>query len=46
MPEESQSEKDLPNWDSLYKSQKVETMPWYNKIRLGRGIGEKKNYQR
>jgi SAM-dependent methyltransferase len=22
--------KDFPNWDTLYKSQKVETMPWYN----------------
>jgi SAM-dependent methyltransferase len=31
MPEESQSEKDFPNWDNLYKSQNVETMPWYNK---------------
>ena len=31
MPEESQSEKDFPNWDNLYKSQNVEAMPWYNK---------------
>ena len=31
MPEESQSEKDFPNWDNLYKSQNIETMPWYNK---------------
>jgi hypothetical protein len=31
MPEESQSEKDFPNCDNLYKSQNVETMPWYNK---------------
>ena len=31
MPEESQSEKDFPNWDNLYKSQNVETTPWYNK---------------
>jgi SAM-dependent methyltransferase len=22
--------KDFPNWDTLYKSQRVETMPWYN----------------
>jgi SAM-dependent methyltransferase len=22
--------KDFPDWDTLYKSQKVETMPWYN----------------
>jgi SAM-dependent methyltransferase len=28
--EESQSEKDFPDWDSLYKSQNVESMPWYN----------------
>jgi SAM-dependent methyltransferase len=26
----SGSEKDFPDWDSLYKSQKIETMPWYN----------------
>jgi SAM-dependent methyltransferase len=24
------SEKSFPSWDSLYKSQKVQTMPWYN----------------
>jgi ubiquinone/menaquinone biosynthesis C-methylase UbiE len=31
MPEEeSQTEKNFPNWDSLYKSQNVESMPWYN----------------
>ena len=28
MPEKS--EKCFPSWDSLYKSQKVQTMPWYN----------------
>lgn len=28
--EESQSEKDFPDWDNLYSNQKVETMPWYN----------------
>ena len=22
--------KDSPDWDNLYKSQRVETMPWYN----------------
>jgi methylase of polypeptide subunit release factors len=22
--------KDFPDWETLYKSQKVETMPWYN----------------
>jgi 2-polyprenyl-3-methyl-5-hydroxy-6-metoxy-1,4-benzoquinol methylase len=22
--------KDFPEWDTLYKSQRVETMPWYN----------------
>jgi SAM-dependent methyltransferase len=26
----SKSGKDFPDWDTLYKSQKVETMPWYN----------------
>ena len=26
----SKSTKDFPDWKSLYKSQKVETMPWYN----------------
>jgi hypothetical protein len=26
----SQSTKDFPNWETLYKSQRVETMPWYN----------------
>jgi methylase of polypeptide subunit release factors len=24
------SEKNFPSWDSFYKSQKVQTMPWYN----------------
>jgi len=31
MSEGSQSEKNFPNWDNLYKNQNVETMPWYNK---------------
>jgi ubiquinone/menaquinone biosynthesis C-methylase UbiE len=32
MPEkESQSEKKFPDWNNLYSSQNVETMPWYNK---------------
>ena len=22
--------KDFPDWETLYKSQSVETMPWYN----------------
>ena len=22
--------KDFPDWETLYKSQKIETMPWYN----------------
>jgi SAM-dependent methyltransferase len=26
----SQLSKDFPDWETLYKSQKVETMPWYN----------------
>jgi 2-polyprenyl-3-methyl-5-hydroxy-6-metoxy-1,4-benzoquinol methylase len=26
----SKSTKDFPNWETLYKSQRVETMPWYN----------------
>jgi SAM-dependent methyltransferase len=26
----SKSGKDFPDWETLYKSQKVETMPWYN----------------
>jgi SAM-dependent methyltransferase len=26
----SQSTKDFPDWETLYKSQRVETMPWYN----------------
>src|ERR671922_1812476 len=31
MPQkESQSEKKFPDWDNLYSSQNVETMPWYN----------------
>ena len=31
MPEKDpQSEKDFPDWNNLYSSQHVETMPWYN----------------
>ena len=31
MPEkESKSEKNFPDWNNLYSSQNVETMPWYN----------------
>lgn len=31
MPEkESHSEKNFPDWNNLYSSQNVETMPWYN----------------
>src|ERR687897_1261791 len=31
MPEkESQSEKDFPDWNNLYNTQNVKTMPWYN----------------
>jgi SAM-dependent methyltransferase len=26
----SKSTKDFPDWETLYKSQRVETMPWYN----------------
>src|SRR5919202_3166636 len=26
----SESKKDFPEWDTLYKNQNVETMPWYN----------------
>ena len=26
----SESRKDFPDWETLYKSQKIETMPWYN----------------
>jgi 2-polyprenyl-3-methyl-5-hydroxy-6-metoxy-1,4-benzoquinol methylase len=26
----SGSGKDFPDWETLYKSQKIETMPWYN----------------
>ena len=22
--------KDFPDWETLYKTQKIETMPWYN----------------
>jgi len=25
-----ESGKDFPDWETLYKSQKIETMPWYN----------------
>src|SRR5215204_3670182 len=30
LEKESQSEKDFPDWNNLYSSQNVETMPWYN----------------
>jgi hypothetical protein len=26
----SESGKDFPDWETLYKNQKIETMPWYN----------------
>jgi hypothetical protein len=26
----SESGKDFPDWETLYKGQKIETMPWYN----------------
>ena len=26
----SESGKDFPDWETLYKSQNIETMPWYN----------------
>jgi hypothetical protein len=26
----SESGKDFPDWETLYKTQRVETMPWYN----------------
>ncbi len=26
----SESGKDFPDWGTLYKSQNIETMPWYN----------------
>jgi hypothetical protein len=26
----SQLEKDFPNWNNLYNTQKIETMPWCN----------------
>ncbi len=37
--------KDFPDWDNLYKSQRVETMPWYNEnfdADLERGLDERK----
>src|SRR5215203_423101 len=30
LEKESQSEKDFPDWNNLYNTQNVETMPWYN----------------
>ena len=30
MSESESTRKDFPNWENLYKSQSVETMPWYN----------------
>jgi hypothetical protein len=26
----SKSGKNFPDWETLYKSQEIETMPWYN----------------
>jgi 2-polyprenyl-3-methyl-5-hydroxy-6-metoxy-1,4-benzoquinol methylase len=37
--------KDFPDWDTLYKSQTVETMPWYNEnfdLDLEKEIDERK----
>ena len=37
--------KDFPDWDTLYKSQRVETMPWYNEnfdFDLEKGLDERK----
>jgi hypothetical protein len=30
LEKESQSGKEFPDWNNLYSSQNVETMPWYN----------------
>ena len=30
MSESESTRKDFPDWENLYKSQRVETMPWYN----------------
>jgi len=30
MSESESTRKDFPDWENLYKSQSVETMPWYN----------------
>jgi ubiquinone/menaquinone biosynthesis C-methylase UbiE len=30
MSESESTRKDFPDWENLYKSQTVETMPWYN----------------
>jgi hypothetical protein len=37
--------KDFPDWEILYKSQRVETMPWYNEkfdSDLEKGLDERK----
>jgi 2-polyprenyl-3-methyl-5-hydroxy-6-metoxy-1,4-benzoquinol methylase len=39
------STKDFPDWETLYKSQRVETMPWYNEnfdSDLEKELGERK----
>ena len=41
----SESGKDFPDWETLYKSQKIETMPWYNEnfdSDLEKELGERK----
>ena len=41
----SGSGKDFPDWEILYKSQKIETMPWYNEnfdSDLEKELGERK----
>jgi hypothetical protein len=30
MSESESTRKNFPDWENLYKSQSVETMPWYN----------------
>ena len=38
--------KDFPDWDTLYKSQRIETMPWYNEnfdFDLEKELDERKN---
>jgi hypothetical protein len=42
------TEKEFPDWNNLYKNQRVETMPWFNEKLdedLKEGTGRKK-YQR